>query len=88
VMHERCEPNLASSPGRCIHTLEVGLRGSPALYLALRRLSRGLSRPIPFLHHLVTFSDFIDSMDRSDFRQLGRWLRLSLATCSREVVSI
>jgi hypothetical protein len=31
------------------------------LNLAFRRVPRGLSRPIPFLHHLVAFGDFIDT---------------------------
>ena len=53
-----------------IHTREMREGGLPALNLALHRLLRTLFQPTPFLHHLVTFDDFIDITDRSDFRRL------------------
>src|SRR5487761_2090481 len=68
-MQQVREPQLSCSLCRSIHTHQVRQRGTPALYLALRLLVRGLFQPTPFLHHLVTFGDFIDCMGRSDFRQ-------------------
>jgi hypothetical protein len=43
-----------------------GCKGLPALCLALRLSRRDPFLPLPFLHHLVSFGDFIDSMERSD----------------------
>src|SRR6266849_8801080 len=66
VMQQCREPCLARTSGRLIHTLEVWLQGLPALCLALRLPRRDPFLPLPFLHHLVSFGDFIDNMERSD----------------------
>ena len=52
--------------GRFVHTREVRLQGLPALCPALRLPRRDPFLPLPFLHRLVSFGDFIDSMERSD----------------------
>src|SRR5882724_11122876 len=52
--------------GRLIHTLEVWLQGLPALCLALRLPRRDPFLPLPFLHHLVSFGDFVDNMERQE----------------------
>ena len=59
-------PEAGRSSGRLVHTREVRLQGLPALCLALRLPRRDPLLPLPFLHRLVSFSDFIDSMERSD----------------------
>src|SRR5271166_6551487 len=59
-------PEAGRSSGRFVHTREVRLQGLPALCLALRLPRRDPFLPLPFLHRLVSFGDFIDSMERSD----------------------
>ena len=66
VMQQGREPRLARTSGRLVHTHEVRLQGLPALCLALRLPRRDPFLPLPFLHRLVSFGDFIDSMERSD----------------------
>ena len=61
-------PEAGRSSGRLVHTREVRLQGLPALCPALRLPRRDPFLPLPFLHRLVSFGDFIDSMERSDFR--------------------
>ena len=62
VMQQRCEPGLARPSGRRVHPQQVRQQGLPALCLALRLPLQDASQPAPFLHHLVTFGDFIDTM--------------------------
>ena len=59
-------PEAGRSSGRFVHTREVRLQGLPALCLALRLPRRDPFLPLPFLHRLVSFGDFIDNMERSD----------------------
>src|SRR5271167_1853406 len=59
-------PEAGRSSGRFVHTREVRLQGLPALCPALRLPRRDPFLPLPFLHRLVSFGDFIDSMERSD----------------------
>ena len=59
-------PEAGRSSGRLVHTREVRLQGLPALCPALRLPRRDPFLPLPFLHRLVSFGDFIDSMERSD----------------------
>ncbi len=59
-------PEAGRSSGRFVHTREVRLQGLPALGPALRLPRRVPFLPLPFLHRLVSFGDFIDSMERSD----------------------
>ena len=66
VMQQRREPGLARTSGHLVHTREVRLQGLPALCLALRLPRRDPLLPLPFLHRLVSFGDFIDSMERSE----------------------
>ncbi len=68
VMQQRSESGLAISSGHRVHPQKVGQQGLPAPCLALRRLLLGPFQLAPFLHHLVAFGDFIDSMGQSDFR--------------------
>src|SRR3954453_13925668 len=51
--------------GRLIHTPEVRQQGLPAQCPALRLFRRDPVLPLPFLHRLVSFGDFIDTMERS-----------------------
>ena len=84
VMQQRREAGLARSSGRRVHPQKVGQQGLPALCLALRRFLRVPLQPAPFLHHLVAFGDFIDTMGQSDFRpgyNIRR--RSSLPCCPR-----
>ena len=53
-------PEAGRSSGRFVHTREVRLQGLPALCLALRLPRRDPFLPLPFLHRLVSFGDFID----------------------------
>ena len=59
-------PEAGRSSGRFVHTREVRLQGLPALCPALRLPRRDPFLPLPFLHRLVSFGDFIDNMERSD----------------------
>ena len=56
----------ARASGRLVHTREVRLQGLLALCPALRLPRRDPFLPLPFLHRLVSFGDFIDNMERSD----------------------
>jgi hypothetical protein len=78
VMQQCREPRLARTSGRLVHTREVRLQGLPAQCLALRLPRRDPFLPLPFLHHLVSFGDFIDSMERSDSHPRCGELWLSL----------
>ena len=78
VMQQRREPGLARTSGRLVHTREVRLQGLPALCPALRLPRRDPFLPLPFLHRLVSFGDFIDSMERSDSHPRCGELWLSL----------
>jgi len=64
--------------GRLVHTPEVRQQGLPALCLALRLLHCDPFLPPPFLHRLVAFGDFTDTMERSDShpRRGDLWLSL------------
>src|SRR3954470_10002675 len=64
--------------GRLIHTSEVRQQGLPAQCPALRLFRRDPVLPLPFLHHLVSFGDFIDTMERSDSHPRCSVLWLSL----------
>src|SRR5258708_18991125 len=48
--------------GRLIHTPEGWLQGLPALCLAPRLPPPDPFLPLPFLHHLVSLGDFVDTM--------------------------
>jgi len=63
-----------------VHPVEwIGSR-NPALRPEGSFHSRGLAKPVPSLHHVVSFRDFAGTMNRSDSRpQLSVTLRLSLA---------
>src|SRR5271166_5439711 len=63
---------------RLVHTREVRLQGLPALCPALRLPRRDPFLPLPFLHRLVSFGGFIDSMERSDSHPRCGELWLSL----------
>ena len=78
VMQQCREPCLARASGRLIHTPEVRQQGLPALCPALRLFRRDPFLPLPFLHHLVSFGDFIDTMERSDSHPRCGVLWLSL----------
>ena len=71
-------PEAGRSSGRFVHTREVRLQGLPALCLALRLPRRDPFLPLPFLHRLVSFGDFIDSMERSNSHPRCGELWLSL----------
>src|SRR5208283_3525272 len=71
-------PEAGRSSGHFVHTREVRLQGLPALCLALRLPRRDPFLPLPFLHRLVSFGDFIDSMERSDSHPRCGELWLSL----------
>jgi hypothetical protein len=85
-------PETGRSSGRLVHTREVRLQGLPALCLALRLPWRDPFLPLPFLHRLVSFGDFIDSMERSDSHLRCGELWLSLVRgphrrgCVRQVL--
>src|SRR3954452_18302058 len=81
VVQQCREPCLARPSGRLIHTPEVRQQGLPALCPALRLLRRDPFLPLPFLHHLVSFGDFIDTMERSDSHPRCGDLWLSLDRC-------
>src|SRR3974377_2573477 len=66
VMQQCREPGLARPSGRLIHTPEVRQQGLPAQCPALRLVRRDPFLPPPFLHHLVSFGDFIATRERSD----------------------
>jgi hypothetical protein len=78
VMQQCREPSLARSSGRIIHTPEVRQQGLPAQCPALRLLRRDPLLPLPSLHHLVSFGDFTDTMERSDSHPRCGVLWLSL----------
>ena len=78
VMQQCREPCLTRSSGRLIHTPEVRQQGLPAQCPALRLFRRDPVLPLPFLHHLVSFGDFIDTMERSDSHPRCSVLWLSL----------
>src|SRR5271165_6852672 len=71
-------PEAGRSSGRLVHTREVRLQGLLALCPALRLPRRDPFLPLPFLHRLVSFGDFIDSMERSDSHPRCGELWLSL----------
>ena len=71
---------LATPTSRLVHPHEVGRQSSPALCPDSGLLAWGPSKPVPSLHHLVSFGDFSGTMNRSDSRaQLSIALRFSLA---------
>src|SRR4051812_48159361 len=78
VMQQCREPCSTRSSGRLIHTPEVRQQGLPAQCPALRLFRRDPVLPPPFLHHLVSFGDFIDTMERSDSHPRCGVLWLSL----------
>src|SRR6266851_9475019 len=78
VMQQCCEPRLARASSRVIHTPEVRQQGLPAQCPALRLFRRDPLLPPPSLHHLVSFGDFIDTMERSDSHPRCGVLWLSL----------
>ena len=78
VMQQSREPCPARSSSRLIHTPEVRQQGMPALCPALRLLRRDPVLPLPSLHHLVAFGDFVDTMERSDSHPRCGVLWLSL----------
>ena len=78
VMQQCREPCPTRSSGRLIHTPEVRQQGLPAQCPALRLFRRDPVLPPPFLHHLVSFGDFIDTMERSDSHPRCGVLWLSL----------
>ena len=78
VMQQCCEPRLARASGRVIHTPEVRQQGLPAQCPALRLFRRDPLLPLPSLHHLVSFGDFTDTMERSDSHPRCSVLWLSL----------
>src|SRR3954447_26492404 len=86
VVQQCREPCLARPSGRLIHTPEVRQQGLPALCPALRLLRRDPFLPPPFLHHLVSFGDFIDTLERSDShpRCGDLWLSLDRRPQTRE----
>lgn len=69
VMQQACELQPTMVSCSLIHAHEMREGGSPTLHLALHRPLRTLFQPIPFLHHLVAFGDFLDNTNRSDFRR-------------------
>src|SRR5712675_1338392 len=80
VMQQCREPSLARSSGRVIHTPEVRQQGVPAQCPALRLLRRDPLLPLPSLHHLVSFGNFTDTMERSDSHPRCSVLWLSLVS--------
>src|SRR5271170_6801062 len=82
VMQQCREPCLARASGRLIHTPEVRQQGLPAQCPALRLFRRDPFLPLPFLHHLVSFGDFIDvGSEEAPIEGLAS-VRRSNGTCS------